>query len=158
METLGLTEGRAAALLTTFAGSFLVFALVAGMLGTRFGAAPTTLVGQLALVALFLVAAVVRTTAGVGVVLALGGAAWPLFGVPAIALVADLGGRGRIGFYVGLYYVFTMTGQMVGPFVLGSAMDLFGNPSMWVMAALVTLLGFVLLRAARRGLDAVTRL
>jgi len=35
VETLGLTEGRAAFILTTFAGSFLVFALLAGAIGTR---------------------------------------------------------------------------------------------------------------------------
>lgn len=154
VETLGLSEGRAASLLTAFAASFLVFAVVAGMLGTRFGTVPTMLVGQAILPVLLLVAAVVREPSGVAVVLALSGAAWALFAVPAIALVADLGGRGRLGFFVGLYYVFTMTGQMVGPFVLGSTMDLFGNASMWVAAAIVTLLGFVLLRAGRRELGA----
>jgi MFS family permease len=78
--------------------------------------------------------------------------AWPLFAVPAVALVADLGGRERIGFYLGIYYVFTMLGQMAGPFVLGSSMDLLGNRGMWVAAAVVSVGSFALLWSGRRRL------
>jgi MFS family permease len=160
VETLGLSEGRSASLLTAFAASFLVFALAAGMLGTRFGTIPTMLAGLATLPVLFLVAATVREPTRLAIVLALAGAAWPLFGVPAVALAADLGGRDRIGFFIGLYYAFTMTGQMIGPFVLGTSMDLFGNASMWVTAAVLTGAGFVVLRAARphlRDLPGPTR-
>ena len=58
---------------------------------------------------------------------------------------------GRIGFNIGLYYVFTMTGQMAGPFVLGSAMDLLGNRGLWVAAAGLTALALALLRAGGRA-------
>jgi len=61
VNELGLTEGRAAFVLTSFAGSFLVFALVAGMLGTKFGKIPTMLAGLTILPALFLIAAPVRS-------------------------------------------------------------------------------------------------
>lgn len=152
VETLGLSEGRAAFLLSTFALTYLVFALFAGMLGTRFGEVRTMLVGLALLPALYLVAFVTRDATAVAGLLALVGLAWPLFAVPAVALVANMGGRRGIGFHLGLYYVFTMTGQMVGPFVLGSTMDLLGNPGMWLAAAATTLLGFVLLRSGRRRL------
>lgn len=69
-------------------------------------------------------------------------------------LIADLGGRDRVGFYIGLYYIFTMTGQMIGPFVLGSAMDLLGNQGMFIGGAVVYGLGFLLLRAGQRKLGA----
>lgn len=151
VETLGLTEGGAALLLAAFAGAFLVFAFVAGTLGTRFGSVRTMLVGLALLPVLYLVAASIHGSAGLVVVLALAGFAWPLFAVPAVALAADLGGTDRVGFHLGLYYVFTMTGQMLGPFVLGSAMDVLGNRGMWYAAAALTVLALALLRAGARA-------
>ena len=121
VEELGLTEGRAAFILTFFAGSFLVFALVAGMLGTRFGKIPTMLAGLAILPVLFLAATPVRSAAVIGGLFIVGGFAWGLVKVQAMSLVADLGGRDRIGIYVGMYDRFTVFGQMPGPFVLGSA-------------------------------------
>lgn len=67
-------------------------------------------------------------------------------------MIADLGGRDRIGFHVGLFSVVTMTDQMIGPFVLGSTMDLLGTHGMLVGAAVVFGLGTLLLRVGRRAL------
>lgn len=57
----------------------------------------------------------------IGELFIVGGFAWGLVKVQAMSLVADLGGRDRIGVYVGMYDRFTVFGQMPGPFVLGSA-------------------------------------
>lgn len=149
VETLGLSEGRAAFMLSAFAATFLVSALGAGMLGTRFGAIPTMLGGLAGLSVLYSVAILARGATSLTSILALAGVAWPMFAVPAVAIVADLGGRDRIGFLIGMYYVFIMTGQMVGPFVLGLAMDLLGAQGMWLAAAALTLLAMVFLRAGR---------
>jgi maltose/moltooligosaccharide transporter len=152
VETLGLTEGRAASLLTAFAGAFVLAALAAGVLGSRWGTARTMSLGLVALPVLYLGAATISRPGPLLVVLALAGVAWPLFAVPAVAAAADLGGHDRLGFAVGLYYVFTMTGQMIGPFIVGAAMDLFGNRGMWIAAAALTLLALALLRlGVRRG-------
>ncbi len=154
VETLGLTEGRAAFILTTFAGAFLVFALLAGVIGTRIGKIPTMLLGLAIVPVMFLAAIPVRDPMIIGVIFVVAGFAWALVNVQAMPLIADLGGRNRIGFYIGLYYVFTMTGQMIGPSVLGLAMDLMGNHGMFVAGAAVYALGFVLLRAGQRRLKA----
>ena len=154
VEVLGLTEGRAAFILTFFAGSFLVFALLAGVLGTRFGKIPTMLAGLGILAVLFLAATPVRSAAVIAGLFVVGGFAWGLVNVQAMPLVADLGGRDRIGFYVGMYYLFTMFGQMLGPSVLGFSMDLFGDQGMFYAGSTVFLGGFVLLRAGQRRLGA----
>jgi len=154
VETLGLTEGRAAFILTTFAGSFLVFALLAGAIGTRMGKIPAMLIGLAIIPVLFLAAIPVREPVIIGGIFILAGFAWALVNVQAMPLIADLGGRDRIGFYIGLYYIFTMTGQMIGPSVLGLSMDVMGNHGMFVGGAAVYALGFVLLRAGYRRLEA----
>ncbi len=154
VETLGLTEGRAAFILTTFAGSFLVFALLAGWIGTRLGKVPAMLLGLAIVPVLFLSAIPVRDPFIIGGIFVVAGFAWALVNVQAMPLIADLGGRDRVGFYIGLYYIFTMFGQMIGPFVLGSAMDLMGNHGMFVAGAGVYALGFALLRAGYKRLGA----
>ncbi len=153
-ETLGLTEGRAAFILTAFAGSFLIFALLAGWIGTRMGKVPTMLLGLAIVPVLFLGAIPVRDPLIISAIFVVAGFAWALVNVQAMPLIADLGGRDRVGFYIGLYYIFTMFGQMIGPFVLGSAMDLMGNHGMFVAGAVVYALGFVLLRAGYKRLGA----
>lgn len=154
VNELGLTEGRAAFVLTSFAGSFLVFALLAGMIGTRFGKIPTMLVGLSILPVLFLIAAPVRSVAVIVVLFAFGGFAWGLVNVQAMPLIADLGGRNRIGFFVGLYYLFTMIGQMIGPALLGGAMDLVGDQGLFYGGAAAFIGGFVLLLIGKRRLPA----
>jgi len=154
VETLGLTEGRAAFILTAFAGSFLIFALLAGWIGTRMGKVPTMLLGLAMVPVLFLGAIPVRDPLIISAIFVVAGFAWALVNVQAMPLIADLGGRDRVGFYIGLYYIFTMFGQMIGPFVLGSAMDLMGNHGMFVAGAVVYALGFVLLRAGYKRLGA----
>lgn len=154
VETLGLTEGRAAFILTTFAGAFLVFALLAGYIGTRLGKVPAMLIGLAMVPVLFLVSIPVREPMVIGGIFIVAGFGWALINVQAMPLIADLGGRDRVGYYIGLYYVFTMTGQMIGPSVLGFSMDIMGNEGMFISGAAVYALGFVLLRAGRKRLAA----
>lgn len=71
VETLGLTEGRAAFILTTFAGSFLLFALLAGWIGTRLGKIPAMLIGLAIVPVMFLVAIPVREPVIIGVIFVL---------------------------------------------------------------------------------------
>lgn len=154
VNVLGLTPGRAAFILTAFAGAFLVAAFFAGLLGTRFGMIPTMLVGLGAIPVLFVIAAQLRNVTVLMGVFVIGGLAWALVNVQAMPLIADLGGRNRIGFYVGMYYLFTMVGQMLGSPVIGGVMDVFGDEAMFYGAAGAYALGFVLLRRGRRLLPA----
>ncbi len=154
VETLGLTEGRANFLLTSFAGSFLVFALLAGVIGTRIGKIPAMLWGLILVPILFLIAIPIREPWMIGAIFVLGGLGWALVNVQAMPLIADFGGRDRVGFYIGLYYVFTMLGQMMGPFALGLTMDIIGNQGMFMAGAGFFFLAYAMLKAGKRKLSA----
>ena len=154
VNVLGLTPGRAAFILTTFAGAFLVAALAAGAIGTKLGKIPTMLIGLGSIPVIFIVAAQIRDVTLLMVVFVIGGLAWALVNVQAMPLIADLGGRKRIGFYIGMYYLFTMVGQMFGSPVIGAVMDLFGDEAMFYGAAGAYAVGFVLLRRGQQLLPA----
>ncbi len=154
VNVLGLTPGRAAFILTSFAGAFLVAALAAGVIGTRLGKIPTMLLGLAAIPVLFVIAAQIRDVTILMAVFVVGGLAWALVNVQAMPLIADLGGRNRIGFYIGMYYLFTMVGQMLGTPVIGAVMDLFGDEAMFYGAAGAYALGFLLLRRGQQLLPA----
>jgi maltose/moltooligosaccharide transporter len=78
--------------------------------------------------------------------------------VPAYPLVAGLGGRDRIGFYTGMYYLFGSGAAIVAPALVGGAMDVFGNTALLLASALALSLGIALLWASgRRGVEAAGR-
>lgn len=154
VDTLKLSEGMTGFVLTSFAGSFIAFALLAGVIGTRIGKIPAMLWGLIIMPVLFLMAIPVRNPWVVGAIFVAGGFCWAMINVQAMPLIADFGGVDRVGFYIGLYYVFTMIGQMIGPAILGGAMDLMGNHGMFIAGAACFFIGFLLLRAGRLRLAA----
>lgn len=154
VETLGLTEGRANFVLTAFAGSFLAFALIAGVIGTKIGKIPAMLWGLIIVPVLFLCAIPIREPGIISAIFVLGGIGWALVNVQAMPLIADFGGRDRVGFYIGLYYVFTMIGQMIGPFIVGLTMDILGNQGMFLAGAAFFFLAFAMLKIGQKRLGA----
>lgn len=154
--SLGLSGGLAGLLLGGFSLAFVVAALPAGLLGTRWGKARTMGYGLTALPVLFVLIALTRSVPLTAAALVLAGLAWAFVNVQAYPLVADLGGRERIGFFTGLYYLVSMSAAVVAPFVLGIAMDVFGLRALFVLAALAMAAGgLALARARALGVDRV---
>lgn len=151
-EHLGASGGEAGLTLGFFSLSFVLFALPAGMVGSRFGKSETMLAGLIGLPALFLIMPWITSLALLKVLLFAGGMAWALVNVQAYPLVADLGGTKRIGFFTGMYYLFSMASSVVAPAALGFSMDVFGHPSLFYTAAASFAFAFFLLR---KGTDLV---
>ena len=59
-----------------------------------------------------------------------------------------------IGLLVGMYYLATMVGQLLGTPFVGAAMDLFGDTAMFPAAAVPILAAVVVITRARRHLPA----
>lgn len=149
-EALGLSGGAAGLLLGFFSLAFVLMALPAGLVGSRFGKVPTMLVALLALALLFVTLPFITTPAPVRVVLFCAGLLWALVNVQAYPLVADLGGRTRIGFYTGMYYLFSMGGAILGPALMGAVMDVFGSRSLFWGVSVALALGAGLLFQGNR--------
>ena len=156
-ETLGFTGGEAGRLLGAASAAFVLLALPAGLAGRRFGELRTMRGGALLLAVALLLAASVPAEAN-GVLLAcmaLAGVGWALVLVPAYPLVADQGGRDRVGFYTGLYYLFGSGAAIVAPATAGALMDALGNRALFGVAAAALVVGAAVLTLARRhGVEA----
>jgi hypothetical protein len=156
---LGATPGSAGFTMAAASIAYVAAALPAGWAAKRFGELRVMIVGAglgtvgLALAGIFVLDA--RLLAAFLVVL---GAAWAMLMVPGYPLVANQGGRTRIGFYTGLYYLFGAAASVVSPAVAGSAMDLLGDRALFGVASSAMAVALVLLLGAgRRGVVPATR-
>lgn len=150
-EHLGASGGEAGLTLGFFSLAFVVFAIPAGLVGSRLGKAQTMLIGLICLPAIFLIMPWITSLLWLKVMLFAGGIAWALINVQAYPLVADLGGLTKIGFFTGMYYLFSMASSVVAPGILGLTMDLFGHPALFYSAAITFVIAFVLLRQGMRS-------
>jgi maltose/moltooligosaccharide transporter len=153
-ETLRVSGGEAGQLLGLASGAFALLALPAGHLTRRLGGLVTMRLGATVLVVALLVAFAAMELRVVAACMALAGAGWALVLIPGYPLVVGLGGRERIGFYTGMYYLFGSGAAIVAPAAAGASMDLLGNPALFVASAVALASGALLLgAAARRGVE-----
>lgn len=134
-EALGVGAGRAGTLLGVASAAFVVAALPAGVWARRVGEGVAMRVGAVALVLLLPVAGFLGDGAALVAVLAAFGVGWALLLVPAYPLVADLGGRDRVGVFTGVYYVVGSAAAIVAPGLAGAVMDLAGDRALFATAA-----------------------
>jgi maltose/moltooligosaccharide transporter len=149
-ETLAVSGGQAGRWLGVASLAFVAVALPAGFIARRLGELATMRAGVLGLAAAVTVAGSTDVHAVLTAALAFAGASWAFLLVPAYPLVADQGGRDRVGTFTGLYYLFGSGAAIVAPGLSGAAMDAFGNRALFAAAAGALSIGFLLLTGARR--------
>ena len=149
-ETLGTSGGEAGQLLGLASVAFALLALPAGFVARRMGGLRTMRLGALLLVVALLLAFVTMEVRVMAACMALAGAGWALVLIPGYPLVAGQGGRDRVGFYTGMYYLFGSGAAIVAPAAVGAGMDVFGNQALFVASALALAAGAMVLGAAAR--------
>lgn len=131
--SLGISAGRASIFAGAVTVSFILFALPAGLLGTRYGRRPIILAGLTGLTLLLLVAYFLINGAVTFVlVLVLTGVFWSFVNVNSLPLVYDYGDERRIGAYTGLYYFSSQSAAVIGPTLGGVMVETLGNEYRWL--------------------------
>ena len=169
---LGLTAGDGARLMGQFTVAFVLFAVPAGILGARMGRRRSICCG-LAVMTLgsatqfFLPAGVLVRGLGqlpllgavpvVGVTMMLTAVGWCLVHTNSLPMVVDATTPARAGAYVGLFYLFSTFGAIIGPITNGWIIQLSGsNYNLMLLAGPVFLLAALgLMLGVRRGEAAV---
>lgn len=148
---LGSTPGQAGFTMAAASLAYVGFALPAGWLANRFGELRVMVAGAgLGTLGLALAGVFVLDPQLLAVFLAMTGMAWAMLMVPGYPLVANQGGRTRIGFYTGLYFLFGAAASVVSPALAGGAMDMIGDRALFAVAAIAMATAMLLLLSSAR--------
>lgn len=165
---LGVAEADGARLLGHLSLLFVLFALPAGMIGSRIGRRNTITMGIILLsiamlVMFFTPPASLTTVLGklpvlgtipvVSLLLMLAGAAWALININSLPMVVDMTDNARLGTYTGLYYLFSTLSAIVGPNLNGVIIQLTGRNynSIMIVAPVFMVVALVMMLGVHRG-------
>jgi len=168
VKHLGLHEADGAGLLGHLSLFFVLFALVAGVVGARIGRRVTISIGLILLASLvtgmFLMAPemliqplaslpVLGTVRVISLFLMGAGVAWALININSLPMVVDMVDLARVGTYTGLYYLFATLAAIAGPNVNGLIIQFSGNNynSIMLVAAVFMVGALILMWGVRRG-------
>ena len=147
----GQAVARSTAQLTYLSVAFLLFALPAGFVATRFGRKRTILTGLGLLAVLWLGLLLIPNPLYVTVALIISGIAWACVNINSLPIMADLAPLDKVGAYTGLYYFFSMLAASTSPTIVGWLMDLVGIKVMFLFASLFMALAFFCMARVRRS-------
>jgi len=168
VNQLGLDAADGAGLLGHLSLFFVLFALVSGFIGGKFGRRVTISVGIIILAVLIGVMfvlppdvlaspltklPVLGTVRVVSLFLMGAGIAWALININSLPMVVDMVEDARIGTYTGLYYLFSTLAAIAGPNVNGWVIQLTGNNfnTIMLVAPIFMVLALLLMFGVRRG-------
>ena len=131
--TLGIEPGTASFAAGSVSISFIIFAVPAGLLGSRFGRRRTIQGGLIGLAVILLLGFfIIQNLVTFVVVLVLAGAFWATVNVNSLPLVYDYGDERKIGAYTGLYYFASQSAAILGPSLGGALVDILNDQYRWI--------------------------
>ncbi len=177
INQLNITEANGSRLLGELSLLFVLFALPAGYIGSRFGRRRTIILGILimsvVLLAIYFIPTAtllqplaplpligIATAAGgkaalvvMGVLMMVAGIGWALININSLPMVVDMTELARVGTFTGLYYLFSTLSAIVGPISNGWIIKLTGDNynSMMVAAPFFMMVALLLMLGVRRG-------
>ncbi|MRR30093.1 MFS transporter [bacterium] len=167
-KRLGIPEGDAGRMTGHMGIFFVLFAIVAGILGSRIGRKVTISIGIILMAGLVFSIAILPVnflTIELAKVPALGmirvvniflmgaGIAWSFININSLPMVVDLTTLERVGTFTGLYYLFSTFSAIVGPNLNGLLVQLSGNNYNTTMyfGPLFLLVALILMLGVKRG-------
>ncbi len=139
---LGIDPSDGSRLLGHLSLFFVLFALLAGVIGARIGRRVTISIGIVIMGALlagiyFTPPATLTTVIGkapvlgtipvISLFLMAAGAAWSLININSLPMVVDMTSTARAGTFTGLYYLFSTLSAIAGPNINGFLIEFTGN-------------------------------
>ncbi|MBD3211933.1 MAG: MFS transporter [Candidatus Lokiarchaeota archaeon] len=154
-EGLGIVDskGTAGFLLFFVAAPFILFAYPAGIIANKIGRRLTIKIGLGVILFGMVFAFIIQTNLTMLLIgLIIFGLGWGMVNVNSIVIVWELAPSAeKIGTYTGVYYFFSVLAAILGPYVIGSLMDLFGISSMFLNCAMFFLISLILMFFVKRG-------
>lgn len=152
--TLGMQAGTASIYIGLVTITFILFAVPAGLFGTRFGRGPVIRVGLIGLIILTLAGFfLIQNVISFAVILILTGSFWAMVNVNSLPLVYDHGDERRIGAFTGLYYLSSQFAAVLGPTLGGILVDVLSDQYrwLWLFATVFMCVALVMMLGVRGG-------
>jgi maltose/moltooligosaccharide transporter len=144
--TLGISPGQASIYAGAVSVTFILFAIPAGMLGTKYSRRLVILVGLVGLVFVMLLGYfIIQNPVTFVFILVVAGIFWSCVNVNSLPLVYDYGDERKIGAYTGLYYFASQSAAVLGPTLGGVTVDVMGDQYrwLWLFSMVFMVLAFV---------------
>jgi MFS-type transporter involved in bile tolerance (Atg22 family) len=165
---LGIPAGDAGRMSGHMGIFFVLFAIVAGIIGSRIGRKKTISIGIIGMATLVLLIAILPVNfltieltklpalgmiRVVNLFLMAAGITWSFININSLPMVVELTTASRIGTYTGLYYLFSTFAAIVGPNLNGLIVQLSGNNygMVMVIGPVFLLVALFLMLGVKRG-------
>lgn len=125
-EYLHVNEALASSKLTYFSLSMVVFALPAGLIGTKIGKKKTIVIGLVTMILVFGGLLFSGSIDAIGYMFIISGVGWALININSYPFVVSMTTGPMIGRYTGYYYVFSSLAAIVSPPLVGGLIQVFG--------------------------------
>ena len=146
---LGIKTSAAAFSFTFISIAFLISAIPAGILGTKFGKKKTITAGIVGIVASFLIIAFMRNILYIRGMFLICGFFWALININSYPFVTDMAPKGKIGTFTGLYYLTASVAAIVSPPLLGFIIDLLGYKYMFFYGAIFFIIAIIFINKVK---------
>lgn len=146
---LGIKTSAAAFSFTFISIAFLISAIPAGLLGTKFGKKKTITVGIMGIILSFIIIAFMKNILYIRGMFLICGFFWALININSYPFVTDMASKGKIGTFTGLYYLTSSIAAIVSPPLLGFIIDLLGYRYMFFYGAVFFLLAIIFINKVK---------
>lgn len=126
-EILGINPGQSALMLTIFSAAFVLFAIPAGFIASKYGRKKTILTGLIGCIVVFASMIFARDVNVIRPLLLLGGIFWAAININSYPMVVEMVSAKGIGTYTGYYYFFASAASIVTPVLFGWISDMVGS-------------------------------
>lgn len=140
---LGIDTADAAFSFLFLSLAFLIFAIPAGIAGSKFGKKKTIRFGIIGLIFCFAMIALLKNIWVIRIVFLACGFFWAMININSYPFVTDMAPKGQLGIYTGLYYFFSSIAAIISPPLLGLIMDIFGYGSMFIYATIFFIIALI---------------
>lgn len=156
---LGLKESTGALILGFYSLFFIIAAIPAGLIGTKFSRNKTIRIGLIMIMLILVTSSFFKGFLPLAILFSFAGAAWAFINVNSLPMVVDMTTAEKLGGYTGLYYFFSQAANIVAPPLSGAGIDFFteggvkteGYLSILFFSAFFFLLAFIIMLFVKRG-------
>lgn len=156
---MGMKESTGAMILGFYSLFFIIAAIPAGLIGTKYSRNKTIRIGLFFLLFLMIVATFFKTFLPVAILFSFAGCAWAFINVNSLPMVVDMTTAEKLGGYTGLYYFFSQAANIVAPPLSGLMIDIStaggqrpeGYLALLFFSAFFFLLSFIIMLFVKRG-------